>query len=174
MSHAGLRASIPPMKITRENLFEKLAELGVETQTVEHAAAFTVEQAKANRGELTGAHAKNLFLKDKKGVLWLVVCLEDRQIDMKALKSCIGSAHLSFGKPDVLMDVLGVEPGSVSPFTLLNDDTQQVRVVLDQEMMNSPVMNFHPLENTATTQISPEGLLAFIKSCGHQPDIVAL
>ena len=174
MSRAGLRVSIPPMKITRQKLFERLAELGIETETVEHPAAFTVEQAKAHRGEIAGAHAKNLFLKDKKGVLWLVVCLEDRQINMKDLKSRIGSAHLSFGKPDVLMDVLGVEPGSVSPFTLLSDSSQQVRVVLDQEMMSSPVMNFHPLENTATTQISPDGLLTFIKSCGHQPDIVAL
>ena len=174
LSRAGLRASIPPMKITREKLFERLAELDIKTQTVEHPAAFTVEQAKAHRGDITGAHAKNLFLKDKKGVLWLVVCLEDREINMKELKSKIGSAHLSFGKPDILMDVLGVEPGSVSPFTLLNDTENKVRVVLDQDMMASPIMNFHPLENTATTQISPDDLLAFIKSCGHLPDIVAL
>lgn len=174
MSLSGLHASIPAMKITREKLFERLAKLDIETQTVEHAAAFTVEQAKAHRGDITGAHAKNLFLKDKKGVFWLVVCLEDRQIDMKELKSKIGSAHLSFGKPEALMEMLGVEPGSVSPFTLLNDTTRQVRVVLDQEMMDGSALNFHPLENTATTQISPEGLLLFITSTGHQPDIIAL
>ncbi|NQV98325.1 MAG: prolyl-tRNA synthetase associated domain-containing protein [Rhodospirillales bacterium] len=162
------------MKLTRENLFERLADLGIETRTIAHAAAFTVEQAKAHRGEISGAHAKNLFLKDKKGVLWLVVCQEDRQIDMKELKTRIGSAHLSFGKADLLRDVLGVEPGSVSPFTLLNDTTCQVRVILDQELMDSELVNFHPLENTATTQISPQGLLAFIESCGHQPELVPL
>jgi len=162
------------MKRTRENLFERLADLGIETRTVEHPAAFTVEEAKAHRGALPGAHAKNLFLKDKKGSPWLVVCDEDRQIDMKALKTRIGSAHLSFGKAELLMQVLGVEPGSVSPFTLINDTDCQVRVVLDAELMAAEVLNFHPLENTATTQISADGLLAFIKSCGHQPDLVAL
>jgi Ala-tRNA(Pro) deacylase len=104
----------------------------------------------------------------------LVVCLEDREVNMKDLKTRIGSAHLSFGKTDLLMDVLGVSPGSVSPFTLINDAEMRVRVVLDQEMMACLYLNFHPLENTATTQISNEGLLSFIKSCGHQADIVAL
>jgi len=162
------------MKKTRENLFERLRELNIETRTVEHAAAYTVEDAKAHRGELKGAHAKNLFLKDKKGVLWLVVCLEDRDINMKELKVRIGSAHLSFGRPDVLMDVLGVEPGSVSPFTLLNDTEQRVQVVLDKDMMAYDITNFHPLENTATTQITPDDLLTFISSCGHEPEIIDL
>lgn len=174
MSRSILQVSIRRMKKTRENLFERLLTLNIKTRTIEHPAAFTVEDAKAHRGELNGAHAKNLFLKDKKGVLWLVVCLEDRDINMKELKSRIGSAHLSFGKPDLLMDVLGVEPGSVSPFTLLNDTEQKVRVVLDQEMMAHDMMNFHPLENTATTQILPDDLLTFIASCGHQPSIVDL
>ncbi|MDE0994289.1 MAG: prolyl-tRNA synthetase associated domain-containing protein [Rhodospirillales bacterium] len=162
------------MKNTKEDLFERLNQLGIETQTVEHPPAFTVEDAKAHRGNLSGAHSKNLFLKDKKGQLWLVVCLEDREVNMKDLKTRIGSAHLSFGKTDLLMDVLGVSPGSVSPFTLINDAEMRVRVVLDQEMMACLYLNFHPLENTATTQISNEGLLSFIKSCGHQTDIVAL
>ncbi len=168
------RVSIRPMKKTRENLFEHLRELGIKTRTIEHPAAFTVDEAKAHRGDLSGAHAKNLFLKDKKGVLWLVVCLEDREINMKDLKNRIGSAHLSFGKPDILLEILGVEPGSVSPFTLLNDRDQRVRVVLDREMMAHKLMNFHPLENTATTQISPGDLLSFLTSCGHQPAIVEL
>ena len=162
------------MQKTRENLFERLTELGIETRTEEHAAVFTVEDAKAERGGLSGAHSKNLFLKDKKSQLWLVVCLEDRKIDMKELRKSIGAAQLSFGKPELLMDVLGIEPGSVSPFTLINDADQRVRVVLDHDMMNHAYINFHPLENTATTQISPDGLMSFIKSCGHQPAIVEL
>jgi Ala-tRNA(Pro) deacylase len=160
--------------MTENNLFERLEELGVETATVEHAAVFTVEEAQAARGDLVGAHSKNLFLKDKKKQLWLVVCLEDRPIDMKQLRHKIGAGNLSFGKPDLLIDVLGVEPGSVTPFSLINDTENQVRVVLDREMMADEFLNFHPLVNTKTTQISPDGLLKFITSCGHQPDIVEL
>ena len=159
---------------TKDDLFELLTHLGIKTQTIEHPPAYTVEDAKAYRGGLPGAHSKNLFLKDKKGQLWLVVCLEDRNINMKKLKDCIGSAHLSFGKPNVLKEVLGVSPGSVSPFTLINDAEKQVRVVLDQEMMTFDYLNFHPLDNTATTQISRSDMLKFIKSCGHQADLIAL
>ena len=162
------------MKKTKEDLFERLNHLGIKTQTVEHPPTFTVEDAKAHRGELSGAHSKNLFLKDKKGQLWLIVCLEDRNLNMKALKDNIGSAHLSFGKPALLMEVLEVAPGSVSPFALINDYELRVRVVLDQEMMAFDYLNFHPLENTSTTQISRGSILKFIKSCGHQMDLVTL
>ncbi len=164
----------PGMIKTKDDLFKRLDELNITTTTVAHAAAFTVEDAKIHRGELPGAHAKNLFLKDKKGVLWLVVCLEDRDVDMKDLRRRIGSAHLSFGRADLLMEVLGVEPGSVSPFTLINDPEMRVQVVLDADMMGYDLLNFHPLENTATTQISPDDLKSFIRSCGHQAEIVRL
>jgi Ala-tRNA(Pro) deacylase len=162
------------MRNTKKDLFDRLNYLGIKTQTIEHPPAYTVKDAKAHRGDLSGAHSKNLFLKDKKGQLWLVVCLEDRNLDMKDLKDRIGSAHLSFGKPDLLMEVLGVAPGSVSPFTLINDSEFRVRVVLDQEMLAFNYLNFHPLENTATTQISRDGMLKFIKSCGHQIDLITL
>jgi len=165
---------IRPVMKTEKDLFQRLDELGVKTVTVEHMAVFTVEEAKAERGNLTGAHSKNLFLKDKKQQLWLVVCLEDREIDMKALRHKIGAANLSFGKPDLLSQVLGVEPGSVTPFSLINDADAQVRVVLDKEMMEDDFLNFHPLTNTRTTQISPDDLLRFIRSCGHDPNVVAL
>jgi len=159
---------------TQTELFQRLNEIGVETSTVDHTAVFTVEEAKAARGNLTGAHSKNLFLKDKKKQLWLVVCLEDRVINMKDLRHKIGAGNLSFGQPDLLVEVLGVEPGSVTPFALINDDDVRVRVVLDEEMMSSEMLNFHPLINTRTTQIAPGDLLTFIRSCGHAPDIVAL
>jgi Ala-tRNA(Pro) deacylase len=162
------------MKKTEEDLFKRFNYLGIKTQTVEHPPAYTVEDAKFHRGELSGAHSKNLFLKDKKGQLWLVVCLEDRKLNMKDLKDCIGSAHLSFGKPDLLMKVLGVVPGSVSPFTLINDTELRVRVVLDKEMMAFDYLNFHPLRNNATTQISRDGLLKFMKYCGHRTYYVTL
>lgn len=159
---------------TKEDLFERLNHLGIKIQTIEHPPAYKVEDAKAQRGNLSGAHSKNLFLKDKKGQLWLVVCLEDRSINLKDLKDIIGSSHLSFGNPDLLMEVLGVAPGSVSPFALINDSELRVRLVLDQEMMVFDYLNFHPLENTATTQISREDMLKFIKSCGHRINLIAL
>ncbi len=162
------------MPASEADLFDRLAELGVAVETVRHPPLFTVAESKALRGELAGAHSKNLFLKDKKGAYWLVVALEDRPIDLKVLRGRIGAAHLSFASAERLRDVLGVEPGSVTPFALINDTERQVTVVLDAEMMQAGVLNFHPLANTATTAISPDGLLTFIRSCGHEPRVVAL
>lgn len=162
------------MPATEQDLFDLLASLGVETETSRHPPVFTVEEAKAHRGNLSGAHTKNLFLKDKKGQLWLVVALEDRPVDLKDLRRRIGAASLSFGKPELLHDVLGVEPGSVTPFAVINDRDTRVRVVLDAEMMTSERLNYHPLTNAATTAVSPAGLLAFLRACGHEPLVVAL
>lgn len=160
------------MPATRDDLFVRLQTLQIETETVEHPALFTVEDSKALRGEIPGGHSKNLFLKDKKGVLWLVVALEDAKIDMKTLHKVIGSARLSFGKADLLMEVLGVVPGSVTPFSLINDTENRVNVVLDADMMGYETLNYHPLTNVATTRISSGDLLKFIQACGHQPTIL--
>lgn len=162
------------MKATRDELFARFEGLGLKTSTVEHPPVFTVEEAKEHRGDLVGGHCKNLFLKDKKGALWLVVALEDRAINMKELRHKIGSHHLSFGKAELLMDILGVEPGSVTPFALINDTETVLNVVLDAEMMEFDVLNYHPLSNTATTSIKPGDLLRFIGSCGHEPAVVTL
>jgi Ala-tRNA(Pro) deacylase len=162
------------MVATTQDLFQHFKRLGIETKTVEHFAVYTVEEAKAVRGELPGAHSKNLFLKDKKGRFWLIVALEDRAIDLKTLRKAIGAAQLSFGKPEALADKLGVEPGSVTPFSVINDSEQAVTVVLDREMLALEPLNFHPLVNTATTQISADGLLTFLRDCGHAPLITAL
>ncbi len=160
------------MAWTQDQLMAKLAELGIETRTVTHAPVFTVDEAKAVRGEMVGAHSKNLFLKDKKGPLFLVTTLEDRPIDLKELRGRIGAKNLSFGKPELLMEVLGLEPGSVSPFGVVNDTACQVQVVLDAEMLRRPPLNFHPLTNTATTAIGPDDLLKFLGATGHEPMIV--
>lgn len=162
------------MPTTSEQLLQYLSDLGINTTTTEHEAVFTVEQARALRGEIPGGHCKNLFLKDKKGGLWLVVCLEDAVIDLKALPSLIGAARISFGKADLLGEVLGVEPGSVTPFALINDTAHQVSVVLDAKMMQHDVVSYHPLVNTATVTLTPDDLLKFISSCGHEPQIVEL
>jgi Ala-tRNA(Pro) deacylase len=160
------------MPATEQHLFARLNELGIAFRTHRHAAVFTVADAKALRGALPGGHTKNLFLKDKKGALWLAVALEDRPIDLKVLRHAIGSATLSFAGTDTLRRVLGVEPGSVTPFALINDAESLVTPVLDAEMMTHEVLNFHPLANTATTALGPDGLLAFIRSCGHEPRVI--
>jgi Ala-tRNA(Pro) deacylase len=162
------------MAITREDLFSHLAALGIETETVEHPPLFTVEDSRALRGEIPGAHTKNLFLKCKKGQLWLVTALEDARIDLKTLHHKLGSGRLSFGSAELLGEVLGLTPGSVSTFGVINDTENRVSVVLDEGLMRYDPINLHPLVNTATTGISRQGLISFLSSCGHPPKILAL
>ena len=162
------------MPATREELFARLRSLGIATETRDHAPVHTVGEAPALRGEIVRGHCKNLFLKDDKGQIWLIVCLEDAQVDLKAAPAKIGSRRLSFGKPDLLMEVLGVEPGSVTPFGLINDTGRRVNVVLDAAMMAHEQLNYHPLQNSATTTIGAADLVAFIRACGHEPRIVAV
>ncbi len=162
------------MPATREELFARLAELGIATHTVEHAAVFTVAQSAGLERELPGGHSKNLFLKDKKGRLFLVVALGSTRVDLKSLPARLGADRLSFGSADLLVEVLGIPPGSVTPFALINDKARRVTVVLDGDMMAYERLNFHPLENTATTNIARDDLLRFIAGCGHELRILKL
>jgi Ala-tRNA(Pro) deacylase len=159
---------------SRQDLFARLAELGISTETVEHEAVFTVEQSSRLERELPGGHTKNLFLKDKKDRLFLVVALSRARIDLKVLHKLLGSDRLSFGRAELLEEVLGVAAGSVTPFALINDATQRVTVILDAEMMRQQRLNYHPLENTATTNIAAADLVRFIDACGHTPRILAV
>jgi len=156
------------MSATRDDLMARLAELGIETTTHEHPPLHTVEESQALRGEIAGAHTKNLFLKDKKGVLWMITALEDTPIDLKTLHKQLGSGRLSFGKPELMREVLGVEPGSVTPFALINKSAGDVNFVLDETLFEYDTLNFHPLVNTATTSIAREDFLKFVAACGHQ------
>lgn len=126
------------------------------------------------RGTLPGAHCKSLFLRDRKGGLWLVVVLEERRLDLKALADLLAAPRFSFGSPELLAEVLGVTPGSVTPFALMNDRERRVRPVLDAEMLRRDPVNYHPLVNTATTAISAADLLRFIAACGHEPRVLEL
>jgi len=150
------------------------SKLGIAVTTAEHAPVFTVEEAKRVHDGIPGGHCKNLFCKDEKGVLWLIVALEDSVINLKAAPAKIGSKRLTFGKPDLLMEIMGVEPGSVTPFGLINDKEARTNVILDAEMMKHDRLNFHPLQNNATTTIASADLVTFIKACGHHPRIVAV
>jgi Ala-tRNA(Pro) deacylase len=166
-----------PRPATPEELLAFLARLGIETTTHEHAPVFTVVEAGRLRGALPGAHCKSLFLRDKKGAAFLVVCLEDRRLDMKALAGLLGAGRLSFASPERLMARLGVVPGAVTPFAALNDrpaEGVRVAVVLDAEMMAADIVNYHPLVNSRTTAIRPADLLRFLAATGHAPRILDL
>jgi Ala-tRNA(Pro) deacylase len=158
---------LAPAPTTPEQLLAFLDGLGIHTVTHSHAPVFTVEESQALRGTLPGGHCKSLFLKDKKGQLWLVVALEDSPVDLKTLDKRIGSARLSW-------QVLGVRPGSVTPFGLINDRDHRVSVVLDRAMMAHELLNYHPLVNDRTTAIRSADLLTFLRATGHEEQIADL
>lgn len=162
------------MPASRQDLIAFFTDLGIAVTTVDHDAVYTVAESSQLHRDITGGHSKNLFLQDKKGRLFLVVALADTRVDLKALQKTLQADRWSFGKPDVLQEVLGVRPGSVTPFALINDRSARVTVVLDADMMQFERLNFHPLENTATTNIGRDDLVRFIRACGHEPRIEKL
>jgi len=157
-----------------EDLLTRLEELGIEASTVRHPPVFTVEEAKALRGELPGAHTKNLFVRDKKGVMWLIVAREDRPVDLSVLAEKLGLKRLSFGSPQRLMKHLGVIPGAVSPFGVVNDPAGEVSVALDSGLRDFDRWSFHPLDNTMTTTLARDDMLRFLVEEGHPPTWVEL
>ena len=171
---AAPAAETPQLPTSPQQLLARLDALGIAYQNHQHAAVFTVEEAKALRGELTGGHIKNLFLRNKKEEMWLVVAEEDKRIDLKALGEKLGAGKLSFGSPDRLLRYLGVLPGAVTPFGIVNDKDRKVNVVLDRDLMAFNPVNAHPLVNTMTTALSPQDLIKFLESEGHKPDLLDL
>lgn len=153
-------------------LYALLRDNGIAFSHHVHPPLFTVEESRALRGELPGGHVKNMFMKDKKGAIWLATCLEYRQIRIRDLEKEVGAKGLSFGKPELLWDVLGVLPGAVTPFGLVNDRDHKVNVALDRQMLDHDPINFHPLHNEATTAISKQGFLDFLALTRHQPMLV--
>src|SRR4051812_26357442 len=163
-----------PSPLTPDQLFARLDALGIAQKPYPPPPVFTVPEAVALRGQLPGGHCKSLFLKDKKGGLWLVVALEERRVDLKWLAAALAAPRFSFGNAELLYEVLGVRPGSVTPFALVNDRDRRVTVVLDRAMLDRDPLNYHPLENDRTTAIAPADLLRFIAACGRTPRIVDL
>jgi len=162
------------MHASPEELFRRFDALGIPYTTHHHPAVFTVAESTALRGSLPGGHCKSLFLKDRRDGLWLVVLLEHRRLDLKALADRLEAPRFSFGSPALLESALGITPGSVTPFALINDRERRVRVVLDADMLTLDPLNYHPLVNTATTAVSPADLIKFITFCGHEPRIVEM
>ena len=156
----------------RAALFETLDKLGIVHETHEHEAVFTVEQGAEIKANLPGGHTKNLFLKDKAGALFLICALGDTQIPVNKLHKHLDCKRLSFGKPDLMLETLGVTPGSVTFFAVMNDQEQRVQLVLDKALFAYDIINFHPLENTATTAFKSADMEAFARDTGHKPIIM--
>lgn len=160
----------------RAGLFHFLDSHGIAHKTVDHPAIFTVEEGRALKTQWPGGHSKNLFLKDKKGALYLAVALAETKVDLVGLGKRLGArGRLSFGKPELMTATLGVIPGAVTPFALINKSARALSaVILDDALFAHDPVWFHPLENTASTAVAAEDLVRFVKACGFDPVILPL
>jgi len=158
---------MPPA--TEADLYAHLDAIGVAHRTTRHRPVFTVEEGADLKARMPGGHSKNLFLKDKKGALFLLCALGDTRIDLNAVSKLIGAGRFSFGSAELLKRHLGVEPGSVTLFALINDPERRVTLMLDEGLFEHDPVNFHPLRNDATTAIGPDGMLKFVRSLGREP-----
>ena len=160
--------------LTSAELLARLETLDIAHRTVAHSPVFTVAESKGLRAEFPGGHTKNIFLRNKKGRMWLVTCLEDRDIDLKELAERLGAGRFSFASAERVMHYLGVIPGAVTPFAVINDHGGVVHMVLDAGLLEHDPLNFHPLDNAMTTAVSADGLLRFLDYADHPPQIVEL
>lgn len=168
--------SLPRGARSRADLFAFLDAQGIAHRTAEHEAVFTVEESRGLKADLPGGHSKNLFLKDKKGALYLAVAHAETKVDLVGLGKALGAkGRLSFGKPALMTAIMGVMPGAVTPFALINETAKALAaVVLDRALLDHDPVWFHPLENTASTAVSPQDLQAFLQACGFAPKILDL
>lgn len=164
------------MAKTRADLFRFLEALGVAHHTVEHPPIFTVEEGRGFKASMPGGHSKNLFLKDKKGRLFLAVAHCDTEVDIVGYGRVAGAkGRLSFARPEQMTATLGVAPGAVTPFALINETAKALtEVSVDRALFDWPTVWFHPMENSASTEVTPADLILFIRACGHEPRIVNL
>lgn len=160
------------MPASADDLYALFVRHQIAWKTMDHAPVFRVGEGREIKAAMPGGHTKNLFLKDAKGQLWLISALGETAIDLKSLHRVIGSARLSFGSAELMAETLGVTPGSVTAFALINDCPRRVRFVLDAALLDHEIVNFHPLSNDATTAVSREGFLAFLNAIGVTPLIV--
>ncbi len=162
------------MPTSPEALMARLTELGIEYTLHHHKAVFTVAEAQTVERGMEGTHCRNLFLRDKKKNNFLVVLRHETDVDMKKLAPLIGADKISFGSADRLFEYLGVRPGSVCPYAIINDKSNDVKIILEKAMLEGDIVNYHPLLNTMTIGTTPANLVRFIESTGHTPHIVDL
>ena len=152
-----------------QDLFARLDALGIAHHTTRHRPVFTVDEGADLKRQMPGGHSKNLFLKDKKGALFLLCALGETNVDLNSLSRLISAGRFSFGSPERLMEHLGVAPGAVTLFALINDPDRRVTLLLDEAFFGYDRVNFHPLRNDATTAIGPADMLHFIAALGRTP-----
>jgi Ala-tRNA(Pro) deacylase len=158
--------------MTSDELLHLLDKEGIDHHTVEHAPMWTVEDAKALRAPSGFGHTKNLFVRNKKGQMWLLTLHEDRKVDLKAVAKLVGTNRFSFASPERLMRYLGVIPGAVSAFSILNDVHRRVEFFIDEALMRDPALHLHPLVNTRTTTIDRIVLLNFLERKGYPQQVL--
>lgn len=174
MENAAEKIDLSDLPTSPEQLMARLTDLGIAYRLHEHKAVYTVAEAMEVEHDIPGAHCRNLFLRDKKKKNFLVVLRNETEVDIKKLQPIIGADKISFGSADRLFEYLGVKPGSVCPYAIINDKDNQVQIVLEKGMLEEPRVNYHPLVNTMTIGTTPDELLRFIESTGHEPHIVDL
>ena len=160
------------MRHDRDSFLAWLEGNGIDHVTLDHPAVFRVGEGDDFKARLPGAHTKNLFLKDKKDRLWLISARQDTAIDLKRLHRVIGSDRLSFGSAELMVETLGVTPGSVTAFALINDTDKRLTFVVDRRLWEAERVNFHPLTNTATTGVDRAGFRRFLEAIGVEPIVV--
>lgn len=165
------KQDLPPLPTPPEQLLAVLKELGIDYSYYEHDPVFSVEESAPLKAGIPGTHCRCLFLRDKKQAMFLVVAANDTPVDLKGLQNQLGCGRLSFGSEERLWRVLGVRPGSVCPFAVINDTGREVTVILDQCMMAAEIVNYHPMQNDMTIGLSPQDLQVFLEYCGHEPRI---
>lgn len=170
----NLNFSTDELPTSPESLIASLTALGIPHRVYEHAAVFTVAESQHVDAQIAGCHTRNMFLKDKKGAMFLVTLRHDTMIDLKKLSDVLGAGRFSFGSPERLWENLGVRPGSVTPFAIVNDTRKAVTLVLEAGMMDEEIVNYHPLVNTMTVGLTPQHLLDYMRSIGVTPRIVDL
>lgn len=161
--------SFPDIDERQRALFKLFSSLNIAHETYNHAPIFTVDEGKDLKKHIPGTHGKTLFLTNKTGNYWLVVAKDDTKTDLKGLSKHLETKRFSFGKPDIMEAMIGVTPGSVTPFALINDKDVQLTVIIDQKLIDSDLVVFHPLKNDKSTVILSADLLTFIRACGHDP-----
>lgn len=170
----AVRTEQKPLPTSPEALLAKLDNLGITYELHHHEAVFTVAESEKIERDIKGVHCRNLYLRDNKKRNFLVVLPNPVEVDLKKLAPIIGSGRLSFGSADRLWQYLGVRPGSVCPFAIINDTQKEVLLILEKSMMEADFVNYHPLLNTMTLSLTPSDLLKFVRACGHEPQILDL
>lgn len=168
------KSAEPALPVDSASLIDRLRSMGIAFLVHDHKPVFTVEESAFLTASIPGTHCRNLFLRDKKERMFLVVAANETPVDLKKLQTLLACDRLSFGSPDRLWTYLGVRPGSVCPFAVINDKNGKVRVVLDETMMKADIVNYHPMENHLTVGLSPAALLQFLHACGHDPQTLDL